>query len=46
MEEILTSLLQAKVDQDINDANEKLKELRREEVIGLEVFSFEGKFRG
>ena len=35
-------LLQAKVDQDINDANEKLKELRREEVIGLEVFSFEG----
>ena len=39
-------LLQAKVDQDINDANEKLKELRREEVIGLEVFSFEGKFRG
>lgn len=35
-------LLQEKVDQDINDANEKLKELRREEVVGLDVFSFEG----
>ena len=35
-------LLQVKVDQDINDANEKLKELRREEVVGLGVFSFEG----